>query len=68
MERSESESLKGIENSWEPGGGAVNKYSGGISNIDDNNNFAQVFAEVHVCYSAWLHESFEHLSAPVSIY
>jgi len=61
VERCESESLEWVKNSGEAGGGSVNKYSGGVGNIHDNNNLAQVLAKVYVCYSAWLYESSEHL-------
>lgn len=61
LELGKSKSLEGVENAGEASGGAIDKDSSGVGDVNNNNNFAQVFSKVHVSNSAWLNEVLENL-------
>ncbi len=60
-ERGEVESLDGIEDSGEVGGGTINQNSSAVSNISNHNDLAMVLSEVHISNSTWLNEVSEYL-------
>lgn len=61
FESSESESLEWVEHTGETSGGSIDEDSVGVGNVNNNNNFAQVFSEVYVSNSAWFNEVLENL-------
>ena len=61
LEGSESEALEGVEHTRETSGGSINKNSGGISNVSNNDNLAKVLSVVDISYSARLNKLLEHL-------
>lgn len=65
-ESGEGESLEWVEDAGECGGGAIDQDSGSIGNVNNNNNFAEVFSEVYVSNSAWLDEVLEHLRETIN--
>ena len=66
LETGEGESLKWVEHTWEASSWTVNEDSVGVGNVNNNNNFAQVFSEVYVSNSAWLNEVLEHLQIKIN--
>ncbi len=60
-EGGKSESLEWVEDSGEASGGAINQNSAGVSDINNHDNFAEVFSEVDICNSAGLDKLLEHL-------
>ena len=61
LEGGDAESLDGVLNAGEAGGGPVKEDSAGVDNINNHANLAKVLSEVHVDNATRLDEVLEHL-------